>query len=182
MTVLMLVLLGFGFQNQAIGQPGLNGLICPGLPDTTGWLELLRSDAPLPAQRPDVSAGLIGTVEFNTGGLGLVGGLDWLFVNETHYTEPDTHTSAPTNETGSQLASWWTQLNGRNTYHQVTNNSSGDIDVHVRIYNEGCQEIRNFCDHYTPFDTHEYNFGDLFSNAEQRLQMVTCRELKVGLL
>ncbi|MCH7518824.1 MAG: hypothetical protein IH964_07315, partial [Candidatus Dadabacteria bacterium] len=155
-AVTMLVLLGFGFQNQAQGQIGLNGLFCPAVPDTTGWLETEIVGSGLVV--PSFSAGLIGTVESSGGAL--VGGLDWQHADFFSFVTP-----TPTTESGSQLVSWWTQKNGRNTYLQVTNNDDDAVTVHVSIQNEACIEIRDFCDTYTPFDTHQYNFGDLVSNG-----------------
>ncbi len=155
-AVTMLVLLGFGFQNQAQGQIGLGDVFCPAVPDTTGWLQTEIVGPGLIV--PDFSGGLIGTVEASGGDL--VGGLDW---QHTDFFSFDTPT--PTTQSGAQLVSWWTQKNGRNTYLQVTNGHSDNVTVHVRIHNEACLEIRDFCDTYTPHDTHEYNFGDLFSNG-----------------
>ena len=158
LAVVMLVLIGFGFQNQANGQVGLNGLFCPGVPDTTGFLEIERTGTPPLAQVPTFSGALIGTVE--NSGADAVGGLDWQHVDETFSA-----TTAPTNEVGSQLVTWWTQKDGRNTYLQVTNSINRDAYVHVRIFNEDCVEVRDFCDKYTGYDTHEYNFSDLVSNT-----------------
>ena len=155
-AVTMLVLLGFGFQNQAQGQIGLNNLFCPAVPDTTGWLETEIVGFSL--VKPDFSGGLIGTVEAS-GGV-LVGGLDW-----QHTDFFSSNTPTPTTESGSQLVSWWTQQNGRNSYLQVTNGGNDTVTVHVRIHNEACLEIRDFCDTYTPNDTHQYNFGDLVTNG-----------------
>ena len=39
--------------------------------------------------------------------------------------------------------------------------------VHVHVFNQDCVEIRNFCDFYTEFDTHVYNFGDMVTNNGQ---------------
>jgi hypothetical protein len=161
-AVIMLVLLGFGFQNQAQGQIGTDGLFCPAVPNTTGWLETNVEPAPaLPF--PDFSGALIGSVDSLLGGP-LHGGMDWQHVDFTSFFSP-----TPTNEAGSQLVSWWTQKDGRNTYLQVTNALGNDPDagtwVHVHIFDENCVEIRNFCDFYTEFDTHVYNFGDLVSNV-----------------
>lgn len=162
-AVIMLVLLGFGFQNQAQAQVGDDGLFCPAVPNTSGWLEVnVESASPLPF--PDFSGALIGSVESLIGGP-LHGGMDWEHVDFTSFFSP-----TPTNETGSQLVSWWTQKDGRNTYLQVTNaigNQSVDAGtwVHVHIFDENCVEIRDFCDFYTEFDTHVYNFGDLISNV-----------------
>jgi hypothetical protein len=158
-AVIMLVLLSFGFQDQAKGQIGLNGLFCPAVPDTTGWLEaeIVGSGS----VTPDFTAGLIGTVE--NSGVAVVGGLDWQHVDHTEFM----FTPTPTNEVGSQLISWWTQKDGRNTYLQVTNANAGAVTVHVRFHNEDCVEIRDFCDTYTANDTHEYNLGDLVTNGGQ---------------
>jgi len=155
-AVTMLVLLGFGFQNQAQGQIGLNNLFCPAVPDTTGWLETEIVGSGLVV--PSFSGGLIGTVESHGGNL--VGGLDWQHTDFFSFITP-----TPTTESGSQLVSWWTQKNGRTSYLQVTNGHNDTVTVHVRIHNEACIEIRNFCDTYTPHDTHQYNFGDLVSNG-----------------
>jgi len=161
-AVIMLVLLGFGFQNQAQAQVGTDGLFCPAVPDTTGWLEVNVEAAPaLPF--PDFSGALIGSVDSLIGGP-LHGGMDWQHVDFTSFFSP-----TPTNETGSQIVSWWTQKDGRNTSLQVTNaigNQTPDAGtwVHVHIFDENCVEIRNFCDFYTEFDTHVYNFGDIISN------------------
>lgn len=151
----MLVLLGFGFQDQAKGQVGAGGLFCPAVPNTIGYLEaeIVGSGA----VTPDFTGALIGTVE-SVGGAN-VGGLDWQHVDFTSFDTP-----TPTNETGAQLVSYWTQKNNRNTYLQVTNSGFESVNVHVRIHNEDCNEIRDFCDFYTPNDTHEYNLGDLFAN------------------
>lgn len=154
-AIIMLVLLGFGFQNQAKGQ--VEGVLCPAVPYPIGWLE--SEITGYGAVAPDFSGALLGTVETAAPGVA-IGGLDWHHVDFTSRITP-----TPTNETGSQLVSWWTQHDGRNTYLQVTNSASSSQDVHVIIYDADCNEVRNFCDSYTPWDTHEYNFGDLFRNT-----------------
>ncbi len=159
-AVIMLVLLGFGFQDQAKGQIGLDGLFCPNVPQTTGWLETQIVGPGLVA--PDFTAGLLGTIESIPNGVDVVGGLDWQHVDYIYGI-----TNNPTNETGSQLVSWWTLKDGRNTYLQVTNAELGAGDLHVVIFDENCVEIRNFCDFYTPLDTHQYDFGNLVANDGQ---------------
>lgn len=155
-AVIMLVLLGFGFQNQAKGQPGENAQFCPFVEVPIGWL--LTEDI-TPFLNPlNFSGALIGTVE-NVNGAA-VAGMDWQHVDFTDFDQP-----TPTNEVGAQAVTWWTQKGGRNTYVQVTN--AIDIFptwVHVRILDENCEEIRNFCDFYTPADTHVYDLGDLITN------------------
>ena len=156
-AVMMLVLVGFGFQNQAQAQVGLNGVFCPAVPHTTGWLETIIVGPGLVA--PTFTGALVGTVEDSNGEL--VGGLDWHHVNDTSSVTP-----TPTNESGSQLVTWWTGKD-RDTYLQVTNADSDDVNIHVVIFDENCQEIRNFCDSYTGYDTHEYDFANLVTNVGQ---------------
>ncbi|MEQ9618265.1 MAG: hypothetical protein RIG61_03715 [Deltaproteobacteria bacterium] len=163
-AVLMLVLFGFGLQDQAKGQPGTDLQFCPGVPVTNGWLDTQID--PVSTAPPDFSAALIGTVE-GFGGAN-VAGLDWQHVDFT-----DVFHLRPTNEVGAQLITWWSQKNGRNTYIQVTNYDEGPetdifgvpfVNVHVRILDENCVEIRDFCDVYTVEDTHVYDFGNLVDN------------------
>ncbi len=153
-AVILLVLLGFGFQNQANGQVGENGQFCPFVEVPDGWLEV--SDI-TPLSDLDFTAGLIGTIEGVNGGV--FGGMDWMHVDFTSFNQP-----TPTNEDGSQIVTWWTQKNGRNTYVQLTNDEDFSTWVHARILNENCVEIRDFCDFYTGGDTHVYDFGDLITN------------------
>ncbi len=127
-TVIMLVLLGFGFQNQAIGQPD-RGVICPDVPYTTGYTDLEIRDPFNPLVFPaDFTAGIIGTIEGN--GVDLVAGWDWMHVDKDFFFESELGWGKgrgkrfPTNLTGSQIIVPWNQDNGRNTYVQLTN--SGD--------------------------------------------------------
>ena len=140
-AVIMLVLFGFGFQNEAKGV-GENDQFCPFIPNTTGWLDIDISGSPR-----NFSAGLIGTVEGT--GVGAVGGMDWMHVDFTDFFQP-----FPTNTYGAQVVSWWTQAEGRTTVLQVTNAFPEAIAVHVRLLGADCQELRNFCDFYTGGDTH----------------------------
>ena len=150
-AVIMLVLFGFGFQNEAKGV-GENDQFCPFIPNTTGWL-----DIDISGSTRNFSAGLIGTVE-GTGG-GAVGGMDWMHVDFTDLFQP-----FPTNTYGAQIVSWWTQAEGRTTVLQVTNAFPEPIAVHVRLLGADCQELRNFCDFYTGGDTHAYDLSDLITN------------------
>jgi hypothetical protein len=152
-AVMLLVLLGFGFQNQAKGQAGENAQFCPFVEVPTGWLKI---EDVTPTGPLNFSGALIGTVE-GIGGAAL-GGMDWMHVDFTNFDQP-----TPTNETGSQAVTWWTQKGGRNTFVQLTN-ADFSTWVHVRMLDENCVEIRNFCDFYTPGDTHVYDFGDLITN------------------
>ncbi len=150
-AVIMLVLFGFGLQNEAKGQVAEN-VFCPGIPNTAGWLDLAVSSA-----SSSFSAGLIGTVEGTAGGA--VGGMDWLHADFTDIFQP-----FPTNTLGTQVVSWWTQAEGRATVLQVTNAFPEPIAVHVRVFGPNCGELTNFCDFYTGGDTHAYDFGDLITN------------------
>ena len=154
-AVIMLVLIGFGFQNKAKGQPGVNDEFCPFVEIPVGWLQVGDIN---PISPINFSGALIGTVEAVNGAA--VGGMDWMHVDQTNFDQP-----TPTNEVGAQAVSWWTQQEGRNTYVQVTNAEDSFIAIHVRILDEDCDEIRNFCDFYTPGDTHVYDLGDLITNS-----------------
>ena len=149
-AVTMLVLFGFGLQNEAKAQA--ENVFCPGIPNTAGWLDLAVSSA-----SSSFSAGLIGTVEGTA--VGAVGGIDWLHADFTNIDQP-----FPTNTLGAQIVSWWTQAADRATVLQVTNAFPDGIAVHVRIYGSNCQELTNFCDFYTGGDTHAYDFSDLIDN------------------
>jgi hypothetical protein len=145
----MMLVLTFGSSERASAQ---GATVCPGVPFNVGWLQTVVS--PIAS---DWSAGLLGTFE-NFGGT-FVGGLDWMY-SDTAFLE--------TQLDGSQLVSWWTQTPGRNTFIQVTNSHAiSAVNLHVIILNQNCVEVRDFCDFYTPEDTHVYNFGDLVANTGQ---------------
>ncbi len=161
-AVLLLLFLCFSFSSTSQAQIGTDNLFCPAVPNDTGWLEV---QIPNPAQA-DFTAGLIGTVEGFAGSA--VGGLDWMHNNDTFdpFFPNFNANPTPTTDSGSQLVTWWTQADSRNTSVQVTNSNVNDsINVHVRILDANCVEIRNFCDAYTPADTHVYDLGNLVSNA-----------------
>ncbi len=160
---LLVALVGFAYITPAMSQIGTDNLLCPSVPNEVGWVEI---QVPNPAQA-DFTAGLVGTVE-NFGGAA-VGGLDWMHNNDFFdfgFFFFFGANPTPTTDSGSQLVTWWTQANGRNTSVQVTNSSvfvGGP--VHVRILDANCVEIRNFCDFYTPGDTHVYDLGNLVDNG-----------------
>ncbi len=161
-AIMVLVLMGLVYIPQAQAQIGTDNLFCPAVPNDTGWLEV---QIPNPAQA-DFTAGLIGTVEGFAGSA--VGGLDWMHNNDDFapFFPFFNANPTPTTDSGSQLVTWWTQADSRNTSVQVTNsNVFSGINVHVRILDANCVEIRNFCDAYTPGDTHVYDLGNLVSNA-----------------
>ncbi|MCI0453900.1 MAG: hypothetical protein L0Y68_02755, partial [Candidatus Dadabacteria bacterium] len=182
--------------------------ICPGLDNTTGWFDLAVSFPDPLIGTSNFTAGLLGTIESTGAGSPNIGGIDWLF-NEDAFLH--------TTRLGSQLVTWWSQKNLRNTYIQVTNTigfcafngaiifapfingnesfacygvqdcedacdvvnevlkgdceGTGDprlscvgVPLEVKFLDENCIEITNFCDPYTPGDTHVYNLGDLIDN------------------
>jgi len=101
------------------------------------------------------------------------------------------------NATGSQSSVWWNQKDGRRTHIHYTNTADGitqseqlgdafpldcgfpdelnpfcqplNLSVHVQILDENCLEIRDFCDSYTPFDSHVYDLGNLITNTGQKI-------------
>ncbi len=175
----MLLLIGISTY-ESRSQETCQDCICPGLNNDAGWFDLsvLSFD--------DFTAGLLGTIESLGAGAPNIGGLDWLY-NDGSFLN--------TTDVGSQLITWWSQKNGRNTYIQVTNTTGfcafeggiiqpsiacvgvqdcpepGDprtaclgVPLEVKFLGEDCVELTNFCDPYTPGDTHVYNLGDLIDN------------------
>jgi len=184
-AVIMLVLLGFVFQNQeAKGQ-----LLCPLVDYTTGYTDIELSN-PAGATPADFSAGLLGTLE-PIDGVRLVAGMDWMHV-EVFYDYFGVETigplgrlgdfgQLPTTVTGSQNVAPYNQKNDRNTYIQLTNSADKifnealippvevPVTVHVQVFDENCNEIINFCDDYTGFDTHEYDLRNFVANDGQNI-------------
>ena len=148
---------------------------CEAIPFTTGWISMnIAADAALTTSSFMYNAGLLGTVENFNGNV--VAGLDWLY--------DDRQPNLETNMVGTQLVSWWTRTDGRNTVLQVTNTNpetevcdmvtgalAGDVNVHVQILGEDCVELRNFCDSYTPLDTVVYDFSNMVSNVGQTINI-----------
>ncbi len=187
---IMLVLLGFSSYKEARGQDLCVDCICPGLDNTTGWFDLAVSFPDPLIGTSDFTAGLLGTIESTGAGQPNIGGIDWLFNDDAFLN---------TTRLGSQLVTWWSQKNLRNTYIQVTNtigfcafngfitqpgfacytvgdcaefgfdpadprNSCVGVPLEVKFLDENCIELTNFCDPYTPGDTHVYNAADLIDN------------------
>jgi len=161
-------------------------LACTDTPFTTGWLTLpVGSSAVVVGSGPPAAsaqasgfiynAGLLGTVENFNGNV--VAGIDWMY--------DDRQPNLETNMVGTQLVSWWTRKDDRNTILQVTNTNpdptiigsdvgvpgfaAGNVTVHVQILGEDCVEIINFCDKYTPLDTVVYDFSNIVSNIGQNV-------------
>ncbi|MEM7009361.1 MAG: hypothetical protein AAF462_09540 [Thermodesulfobacteriota bacterium] len=153
-----------GFSTKVHAQVGLNNLVCPHVPYSEGMLNLeITPGGIVPAT---FSAGMIGVFN-DVGNAG--GGLDWM---TTQGASASGATLAPTNELGTQLITWWTQMDNRTTKIQVTNHGDGTgphttegLEVHIRLYSSDCNEIRDFCDIYTPSDTHIYDLSNLVTNT-----------------
>lgn len=173
---IMLLFLGIGTIEEARGQL-CEDCICPGLDNGTGWFDIAVNTDPDGNGDTSFTAGLLGTIESLGAGAANIGGIDWLYNEEF---------LLPTTLTGSQLITWWSQVDDRNTYVQVTNTTgicdvSGDechtvgdctvddtaclgVNLEVKILDENCLELTDFCDPYTSHDTHVYNLGDLVDN------------------
>lgn len=153
-----------GFTFSANAQIGTNNLFCPFVPYSEGMLNLqITALGDNPAT---FSAAMIGAFQ-NIGG-NVSGGLDWM----TTRNGASSATVAPTNEIGSQLVTWWSRANNRNTKIQITNTSDNSgphtaegLKIHVHIYSSDCAEIRDFCDVYRPLDTHVYDLANLVTNT-----------------
>jgi len=161
-------------------------LACEATPFTDGWISMTVNSTAIIAGSVDpvetatfvsmiYNAGLLGTVENFNGNV--VAGLDWLY--------DDRQPNLETNMVGTQLVSWWTRKDDRNTILQATNTNpdatiigtapgvtgfaKGLVTVHVQILGEDCVEIINFCDSYTPLDTVIYDFSNIVSNIGQNV-------------
>ena len=114
----MLAFLWYSSFDEARGQvcdPEDAPCMCPLSTDKTGWFQLNVSfffDIFGTELISDFTSGLFGTVESGGPGQPNFGGLDWLFNNDSHLN---------TNLPGSQLITWYSQANGRNSFIQVTN-------------------------------------------------------------
>ena len=156
----------FGFTIRTDAQVGTNNLFCPHVTYTEGMLNLRIT--PSATVTPNFSAGMIGTLERINGKIS--GGIDWMPLGGS---ASSVLTSAPTNEIGSQLITWWSLANNRSTRIQITNasdntgphTSGGTLNVHIEIFGEDCAMLRDFCDSFTANDTHVYDLGDLETNA-----------------
>jgi len=189
-ALIMLVLVCFGFQNQAMGQQD-RGSLCPIFPALDGFtkIEISNPNVGTPA---DFTAGVIGTVEAD--GFNLVAGMDWMHAerffdfNTIYFRGPfdgiGQFGKVPTNIAGSQHVAPWNQVDGRNTYIQLTNTAGPvfnfgippvevPVTVHVQVFGSDCMEIVNWCDDYTGYDTHEYDMRNLVANDGQSIGSFT---------
>ncbi len=172
---IMLLFLGIGTSEKANG-----AVLCPGLDNTTGWFDISLNLDPDANGDTDFTAGLLGTIESLGAGKANIGGIDWLY-NDLVFLN--------TTVTGTQLVSWWSQVGKRNTFIQVTNiigicSTSGTacadnfdcppipfftnvctgVNLEVKFLGDDCVELTDFCDPYTPGDTHVYDLGNLVDN------------------
>ena len=133
------------------GTPTTQGL-CEFVPIENGAISIRNAQE----SGTTFSAGLIGTFDrLDTGQI--VGGMDWMYTSAGDFS---------TTSMGTQIISPWSRKINRNTELQITNQSlSQSVTVHVQIFDENCVEIRDFCDQYTPLDTHIYDFSDILSNS-----------------
>src|SRR3990172_91447 len=181
---LMLVFFGYSSFNEARAQCAGDSCLCDLSSVDPGWFELTVTIPDLASgkQASDFTAGLLGTVESLGAGQPNIGGLDWLFNDESNFN---------TNLPGSQIITWYSQA-GRNSFVQVTNTNdevgfcSDDpnlfcfvntdckspatcvfkVNVHVQILDSTCKELFDYCDTYTVNDTHVYDLGDCKLNVD----------------
>lgn len=103
--------------------------------------------------------GLLATEEQRSG-VDIVGGIDWFYSDLALNNIPFT-------TTGSQIISWWTLDNDRQTFLKITNtHETESINVHFVALEESCAEIFDFCDSFSPNDTHIYDLSDLVKNID----------------
>ncbi len=154
--------------------------------------------------RSAVSLGILGTAEQLDNG-DKVGSMDWLYCENSDSPMCRFNTNTPSFQGGhdgaGQVIAWYNQNDGRNTTIQVTNIASvsnhdtylgtffppdcnlgemgcavANLSLHIVVLNESCLEIKNFCDTFTPRDTHVYDLGDLVSNVGQNIGDITSGE------
>ena len=162
LTFFFLVTVGIG--TSANAQVGRDNLFCPDINHQDGMVNIQITT--LEDNPAKFTAGMIGVFK----GIGnATGGLDWMATSGASTTGT---TLAPTNEIGTQLVSWWSRADNRNTHLQVTNHAEGTgphtsegLNVHVHIFSSNCIEVIDFCDTYTPLDTHLYDLSNLVTNS-----------------
>lgn len=156
-VILVISLLSFSSISNA--QVGANNRFCPAIPYTEGML--IFDIAPGTSDSANFSGALIGTIERLNGVVS--GDIDWMQIVAEDNKGGD---SASTNEIGSQLISWWSRTQTRSTKLQVSNHSASDsVNVHIQIFDNSCLEVLDFCDTFTPLDTHVYNLASIVTNS-----------------
>ena len=129
--------------------------LCSGTDIQNGAISIDSSPSP----STNFVAGLVGTID-RVGGV-VVGGIDWLYSDVGEFS---------TTSMGGQLIAWWTLKDSRNTVLQVTNQSlTSSVSLHISIRDEDCIEIRDFCDLFTPGDTHPYDLSNIVTNSGSSL-------------
>lgn len=153
-------LLVFSSSDKASGED----ILCPGADNAYGNGAIELVVRPFALGDPDFVGGLLGTFELLSNGT-VSGGIDWLYNDKSPFeTSNSDKLSFETSNIGAQLITWFTRKNNKNTFVQVTNVALSPVEVHVSLSNDECSEICDFCDTYTPKDTHVYNLADLKRN------------------
>ena len=170
----MLAFIGFAGFQEATGQE-----LCPGVPFDNGWVRFDVTPAASP-NTPTFTAGLLGLV--TTDLTSTFGGLDWLYNDDsTSSAAAGPGSGSNTTVIGTQLVGWWSQAGGRSTQIQVTNPVTTStqssflgtdalsvplpLSIHVQLLDSNCVEVLDFCDTYTPQDTHVYDLANIVTNA-----------------
>ena len=175
---LMLAFIGFASLSEAGAQE-----LCPGVPFDNGWLRIDVTPSAAP-NTASFTAGLMGSIETDLSATR--GGIDWLY-NDDSFLDQESNSSENrvginTNAVGgSQLVGWWSQKGGRSTQVQVSVASDVSmqsselgtdalgaplpLSIHVQLLDENCVEVLDFCDSYTPLDSHIYDLANLVTNA-----------------
>ncbi len=186
---IMLVLLGFSLQDSARGQDLCVDCICPGLDNTTGWFDIAVSFPDPDIGTSSFTAGLLGTIESLGAGQPNIGGIDWLFNDDAFLNTTRLGSQLVTWWSQKSLRNTYIQVTntiGFCAFNGVIispgfacytvadcddvidpldpRNSCVGVPLEVKFLDENCIEITNFCDPYTPGDTHVYNAGDLVDN------------------
>jgi hypothetical protein len=189
---IMLLLLGFSLRDEARGQDGLCvDCLCPGIDFDTGWFDIAVSFpmSPHPIPFSDFTAGLLGTIESLGAGAPNVAGIDWLFNDDAFLNT--TRLGSQLISWWTQKTGRHTFLQVTNTIgfcafngeiigpgfacYTVADcadildptdprNSCVGVNLEVKFLDEECIEITNFCDPYTPGDTHVYDLANLIDN------------------
>ena len=130
--------------------------LCSGTDIQNGAISIDLSFPPPSPNNTNFVAGLVGTID-RVGPVKVVGGIDWLYSDVGEFS---------TTSMGGQLIAWWTLKDSRNTVLQVTNQSlTSSVSLHISIHDENCNEIRDFCDLFTPGDTHPYDLSNIVKNS-----------------
>jgi hypothetical protein len=146
LLIILLPFIGYGLTFSTTAQE-----LCAGTTIPNGVISMDT----FPSTSTNFVAGLLGTNDRLFPGSAVVGDINWLHSDVGEFS---------TTRMGGQLLSWWTLKNNKNTSIQVTNQSSSAVSLHIQIFDEDCAEIRDFCDQFTPNDTHSYDLSNIVRN------------------